>query len=156
MSREYITKEFQAIANDKSLEAPLNLAMASAWVLGNFKGINLKVLDLRNVAGITDFFVLASATNSTQSSAMAEEVSHQMRELGNEAISREGLKTSTDWILLDYGDIIVHVFSEGARSAYDLDNLYKRAINVEIPESYYFSTPKDVSSSSNGDGRSFF
>lgn len=141
MSRDYITKEFNKIINDKALEAPLNTAMAAAWVMGNFKGINLKILDLREISGIADFFVLGSATNPTQASAMAEEISTQMRLNGTEALSREGLKYSTDWILLDYGDIIIHVFTEAARSVYDLDHLYKNAVSIEIPNSYYFENP---------------
>ncbi len=141
MSREYITKEFNSIMNDKALEAPLNLAMASAWVMGNFKGINLKILDLREVSTIADYFVIGSATNPMQANAMAEEISTQMRLLGNEALSREGLKYSTDWILLDYADVIVHVFTEAARNVYDLDHLYKDATSLAIPENYYFETP---------------
>jgi ribosome-associated protein len=157
MSREYVTKEVQAIYNDKNFEAPLNIAMASAWIMGNFKGINLKVLDLRNKSGIADFFVLGSAGNPTQAAAMAEEISLQMRNLGIEAISREGLKHSTDWILLDYGDVIIHVFHEPARLVYDLDLLYKNALSVEIPESYYFSTPEsERKGSGNDDGRNYF
>lgn len=155
MSRDYITKEFTAITADNSFESPLNFAMASAWIIGNFKGVNLKVLDLREVSGISDYFVIGSASNSIQATAMAEEISHQMRLIGNEAISREGLKAATDWILLDYGDIIVHVFSETARNIYDLDNLYNKAKTVEIPESYYFSTPENERKG-NDDGRSFF
>ena len=156
MSREYITKEFQAITEDKNLENPLNFAMASAWVIGNFKGVNLKILDLREVSGISDYFVLGSAANTTQATAMAEEISSQMRLVGNEAISREGLKTETDWILLDYGDVIIHVFSETARNIYDLDNLYNKAKPVEIPESYYFSTPENERQGGNSGDRSFF
>lgn len=156
MSREYITKEFLSIVEDKTLEDSLNLAMASTWVIGNFKGINLKVLDLRNISGIADFFVIGSTTNSNQATAIAEEISHQMRAIGHEAISREGLKSGTDWILLDYGDVIVHIFNEVARSSYDLDNLYKNALPISIPESYYFSTPNDGKKGSNNDGRSFF
>ena len=157
MSREYVTKEVQAIYNDKSFEAPLNIAMASAWIMGNFKGINLKVLDLQNKSGIADFFVLGSAGNPTQAAAMAEEISFQMRNLGIEALSREGLKHSTDWILLDYGDVIIHVFHEPSRMVYDLDTLYKNAVSVEIPESYYFSTPEsERKGSGNDDGRNYF
>jgi len=55
MSREYVTKEVQAIYSELKEKAPLNIAMASAWIMGNFKGINLKVLDLRNSSGISDF-----------------------------------------------------------------------------------------------------
>ena len=157
MSRDYVTKEVEAIFKDPNFESPLNVAMASAWIMGNFKGINLKVLDLRNKSSIADFFVLGSAGNPTQAAAMSEEISFQMRNLGIEALSREGLKQSTDWILLDYGDVIVHVFHEPARLVYDLDLLYKNALSVEIPESYYFSTPEsERRGGSNDDGRNYF
>jgi ribosome-associated protein len=157
MSQDYISKEVTAIITDKALEAPLNIAMASAWIMGNFKGLNLKVLDLRKVSGIADFFVIGSAGNPTQATAMAEEISTQMRLNGVEAISREGLKNNTDWILLDYGDIIVHVFHEPSRSVYDLEHLYKNALSVDIPESYYFSTPEEARKKTNDDGgRNYF
>lgn len=158
MNREYINKEVSSIITNKELETPLNYAMASAWIMGNFKGLNLKVLDLRSVSGIADFFVIGSASNPTQASAMAEEISHQMRENGQEALSREGLKTNTDWILLDYGDLIIHVFNESSRTVYDLENLYKNAVHIEIPNSYYFSSPDDNQSRGRNDdgGRNFF
>ena len=141
MSSEYITKEFTNIINDKSFEAPLNYAMGAAWIMGNFKGINLKVLDLQEMSSISDYFIIGSAGNPTQARAMAEEIANQMRLVGKDAISREGLKNSTDWILLDYGDLIVHVFTEAARSIYDLDHLYTKAVSLSIPENYYFSNP---------------
>lgn len=156
MSREYVKKEVEAIYNDKNFAEPLNLAMAAAWIMGNFKGLNLKVLDLRNQSGIADVFVIGSAGNPTQATAMAEEISFQMRNLGIDAISREGLKHSTDWILLDYGDVIVHVFHEPSRTVYDLDLLYKNAISIDIPESYYFSTPESERKGGNDDGRNYF
>ena len=123
----------------------MNLAMASAWIMGNYKGINLRVLDLRKTSTIADFFIIGSASNPTQMTAMAEEISHQMRANGVEALSKEVLKQSTDWILLDYGDFMAHVFSESARTIYDLDHLYKDAISIDIPDSYYFSTPDSSS-----------
>jgi ribosome-associated protein len=156
MSREYITKEVEAIYKDKNFDGPLNMAMAAAWIMGNFKGFNLKVLDLRKSSSIADFFVIGSAGNPTQASAMAEEISFQMKNLGIEALSREGLKHNTDWILLDYADVIIHVFHEPARTIYDLDQLYKNANSIEIPESYYFSTPESERKSTNDDGRNYF
>jgi ribosome-associated protein len=156
MNRDYVNKEVAEIISDKNLEAPLNLAMATAWVMGNFKGLNLKILDLRKVSGIADYFVIGSAGNPTQASAMAEEISHQMRVNGVEALSREGLKTNTDWILLDYGDIIVHVFHEPSRTVYDLEHLYKNAISIDIPESYYFSTPESERKGGDDSGRNYF
>lgn len=156
MSRDYVTKEVSAIIEDKSFEAPLNFAMAAAWIMGNFKGLNLKILDLRKVSGIADYFVIGSASNLTQASAMAEEISGQMRSHGVEAISREGLKNNTDWILLDYGDMIVHVFHEPSRTIYDLEHLYKNAISLDIPESYYFSTPESERKNNDDSGRNYF
>lgn len=156
MNRDYITREVTAIYNDEHFPAPLNMAMAAAWIMGNFKGLNLKVLDLKNSSSIAEYFVIGSAGNPTQATAMAEEISTQLRNLGNEAISREGLKHSTDWILLDYGDVIIHVFHEPARTIYDLDQLYKNANVVEIPESYYFSTPESERKSGQDDGRNYF
>jgi ribosome-associated protein len=155
MSRDYINAEVTKILKDNSLEMPINYAMASAWIMGNFKGINLKILDLRKSSTIADVFVIGSATNPTQMSAMAEEISHQMRANGIEALSKEGLKQSTDWILLDYGDFMVHVFSESARTIYDLDHLYKNALNIEIPDSFYFSSPDGVITLSPGDKNYF-
>ena len=80
MSREYVSKEVEAIYKDKSFVEPLNLAMAAAWIMGNYKGLNLKVLDLTNHSSIADFFVIGSAGNPTQARAMAEEISLQMFE----------------------------------------------------------------------------
>jgi ribosome-associated protein len=156
MSRDYVNQEVAAIIADKNFEAPLNIAMATAWIMGNSKGLNLKVLDLRSVSTIADFFVIGSASNPTQASSMAEEISAQMRINNIEALSREGMKTNTDWILLDYGDIIVHVFHEPSRTVYDLEHLYKNAISVDIPESYYFSTPEVARKGNNDSGRNYF
>lgn len=154
-NNEYLDKEIEKIINEKKYETPFNLAMAGAFIMGNYKGVNLKVLDLRNVAGIADVFVIGSASNPTQANAMSEEISRQMRIHGHEAISREGFKQSADWILLDYGDIIFHVFLESARHVYDLDTLYSKATSLEIPEEYYYSdmpsTTKPV-----GDDRGYF
>ncbi len=156
-SNEFVSNEVKKILADKNLKNPLNLAMAGAFVMGNFKGINLKVLDFQNSSSIADIFVIGSASNPMQASAMAEEISKQMRDNGFEALSREGLKQSTDWILLDYGDIIFHIFLESARYVYDLENLYSKAVSVEIPAEYYYSdTPSTTKPVGGSDGRGYF
>lgn len=155
-SNEFLNNEIKKIISDKKMEAPVNQAMAGAYVMGHFKGINLKILDLRSTSGIADLFVLGSANNHTQAAAMAEEISKQMRDNGFEAISREGLKQSTDWILLDYGDIIFHIFLESSRYVYDLDNLYSKATNIEIPEEYYYSDAATTTRPIGDDGRGYF
>ena len=60
--------------------------------------------------------------------------------MGYQAVSKEGWKADSDWILLDLGDIIVHIFLESSRSVYDLDNLWSESRPVEIPQEYYFSS----------------
>ena len=155
MSAEFITAEVTKIVKDEKLEFPLNLAMATAWILGNFKGINLKVLDVTKSSSLTDFFVLGSATNPTMAQSMADEISKQLRAQGYEAISREGSKKGDDWILLDFGDIIVHIFLDISRNVYDLDNLWENATEVEIPNSYYFSSD-DEEKSDDATGKSYF
>lgn len=154
-SKEFLDNEVTKIINDSKHESPLNFAMAGAFVMGNFKGLNLKILDLRNVAAIADIFVIGSATNPTQASAMSEEISRQMRLHGHEAISREGFKQSADWILLDYGDIIFHVFMETHRYIYDLDTLYAKAESIDIPQEYYYDDPAN-SIKPVGDDRGYF
>ncbi|PIK13901.1 ribosome silencing factor [Halobacteriovorax sp. JY17] len=155
MSTDFITKEVQKIVKEQKLEYPLNIAMATAWILGNFKGINLKILDVAKSSSLTDFFVLGSATNPTMAQSMADEITRQLKGHGYEVISREGSKKGDDWILLDFGDIIVHVFLDVSRSVYDLDNLWENATEVEIPNSYYFSSD-DEEKSEDATGKSYF
>lgn len=149
---EFINKNVDEIADNKELDFPLNIAMASAWILGNFKGINLKVLDMRKTTSLADYFVLASATNSSMANAMSDEIGKQMKRKGQTIISKEGLHQSTDWILIDAGDIIVHIFDESSREAYDIDNLWS-VPSVEIPNEYYYS---DEADSTAGDDKGYF
>lgn len=154
MSGEYINKEVEKIINDKSFEFPLNLAMAAAWICGNLKGINLKVLKTAKTSSLSDYFVIASVTNTTQGSAMAEDIMAQLKKHGSTIRSREGLAGS-DWILIDFGDIIVHIFLETSRDVYSLESLWKEAIPVSIPQEYYFSSD-DIQGSKRSDDRGFF
>ena len=155
MSAEFVSQEIGKIIKDESLEFPLNLAMSTAWILGNFKGINLKILDVSKSSSLTDFYVLGSATNPTMAQSMADEILRQMRVHGYEVISREGSKKGDDWILLDFGDIIVHVFLDISRNVYDLDNLWNDAVEVKIPNSYYFSSDDEEKSDDSADKNYF-
>ena len=96
------------------------------------KALDVKVLDLREVTSFCDFFVLASGTNPKQVQAIAEEVDIQLRKIGERANSVEGFDNA-EWILADYGDFIVHIFSEKAREFYDLERLWRAGHTVEIP-----------------------
>lgn len=137
MSKSYIEKNVDQIMSEK--EFPLNMAMACCWILGNFKGINLKLLNVSKHSSLADYYILASATNPTQAQSMAEEIIAQMKRKGYPTTSKEGNEQESEWVLLDLRDIIVHIFQENSRPVYDLDNLWEEAEVIEIPHSYYYS-----------------
>ena len=139
MSNEFIDKHVSEIMDDSSLEFPKNMAFAAAWMLGNLKGINLKVLNVSGTSSLSDYYVLASATNINQASSMADLITSQLKDRGFTVISKEGFHADSDWLLIDMGDVIVHIFLDHARRVYDLDNLWDDAEHVEIPTSYYSS-----------------
>ncbi len=151
MSLDYVQNEIQNILNEK--EFPLNIAMASTWLLGNYKAINLKVLDLTKESALADYFVLATANNIVQAQAMAEGILVGLKDHGHKFYSKEGLSGS-DWILLDLGDIIVHIFVGSARESYDLDGLWSRCPLIEIPQEYYFSD--EFKANENESSKGFF
>lgn len=151
---DYITKEVTSIIENSDYEFPKNLAMASAWILGNLKAFNLKVLDTQNYSSLADYFIIASATNTTQAQAMADAVLGHLKKHGAKTRSTEGLN-GADWILIDMADVIVHIFLDSARPVYDLDNLWSYAKNVEIPQDYYFSSDDEEPSAPTG-GNEYF
>ena len=96
------------------------------------KAFDVVVLDLREIASFTDFFVLASGANERQVQAISDEVYETLKKSGTTAARVEGYKTA-EWILLDYGDFVVHVFEQKARTFYDLERLWRESKRVEIP-----------------------
>ncbi|MFL6286502.1 MAG: ribosome silencing factor [Pyrinomonadaceae bacterium] len=97
------------------------------------KALDTVVLDLREVASFTDFFVIASGTNVRQVQAIADAVADHLRKnLRVKPARIEGYK-SAEWVLLDYGDFIFHVFDDKSRRFYDLERLWRDAARVELP-----------------------
>lgn len=143
-NNDYINAEVNKVIKNSAFEFPLNHAMASAWILANFKGDNLKIFDMRKSTSLCDFAVIATAQNSTQARAMIDEVSVSLRNEGASVLSYEGYE-SADWILLDTGDVMIHVFTGPARDVYDLDMVYRKNEQVKIPEEFYFSQPTPAS-----------
>jgi ribosome-associated protein len=137
MANEFITKEIDKIFNQKKYPFPLNIAMITAWIEGHLKGINLKIINTSASTSLTDYFVICSAKNSVNARAMASEISFQLKRLGYPPISIEGMKDS-DWILLDHGDILVHIFLEHIRDIYALDKIWEKSPIEKIPEEYYY------------------
>jgi ribosome-associated protein len=95
------------------------------------KASDIKVLDLREVTSFADYFVICTGANPRQIQAISDEVVSQLKQQGEQINSAEGYE-SAEWVLLDYGDFIVHIFSEKARQYYDLDRLWRDATVVNI------------------------
>ncbi|MCY4644197.1 MAG: ribosome silencing factor [Bacteriovoracales bacterium] len=141
MTKTYMEKGFDRIVCDKELIFPKNTALAATWILAAFKGINLKIFDMRESSSLADYYVLGSAQNVTTARSMAEGLESHLKRHRYSARSIEGLE-SAQWILLDFGDMIIHIFQESVRDIFDLDELWKEYPSVPIPQEYYFSRPE--------------
>lgn len=92
------------------------------------KGIDIKVLDINGLSSIADYFVIVSGNSSSQVSALANEIEEKMGEAGYELNNQEG-KNSMRWIILDYSDIIIHIFHKEEREYYNLERLWSDESN---------------------------
>ena len=107
-------------------------AQTAAFAAADKKGTDLAILAVGEIIAIIDWFVLVSATNTRQVRTIVDEVQRALRDLdGSKPIGVEGLADAT-WVLLDYGDIVVHVFLEATREYYDLDRLWADAARVDV------------------------
>mgnify|MGYP003309060413 CR=1 FL=1 len=97
------------------------------------KAIDIKVLDISKITTMADYFVICQGGSSTQIKAIADEVEEKLSEAGVKPFGREGMNTAY-WILMDYSDVIVHIFSSESRSFYSIENLWSDAENVDISE----------------------
>ncbi|CAN5587902.1 hypothetical protein BH20ACI4_BH20ACI4_25290 [soil metagenome] len=91
-------------------------------------------LDLREIASFAEFFVICSGANQRQVQAISDEIDEQLKkQLKSRPVRIEGYRTG-EWVLMDYGDFIVHIFEKNAREFYDLERLWRDAKKVELPE----------------------
>ena len=94
-------------------------------------GKDIKVIDISKLSDITDYFVIAAAGNQNQMSALVRSVDEKLEKAGYHLKSQEGNNYSS-WILLDYTDIIVHIFTEEDREFYNIEKLWKDGEEVDI------------------------
>jgi ribosome-associated protein len=113
-------------------------ATAPTWLIAvraaqSKKAADLQVLDLTGITSFADFFVICTGANQRQVQAIADEVGLQLkRQAGELPISLEGYNEG-EWVLADYGDLLVHVFSPKSREYYGLERLWRSAKSVGIP-----------------------
>ena len=100
------------------------------------KAENVKVLDLTDLSGFTDYFVICSGLSDRQLKAIADSVEEVMGNGHHDALAIEGYNEGR-WILMDFGDVIVHVFLDALREYYDLETLWADAPKVKVPSDFY-------------------
>jgi ribosome-associated protein len=121
----------QAVTPYTDLDDEVKLAITSA---SEKKAFDIVAIDLREIASFTEFFIIASGANQRQVQAISDEINEQLKaQLNARVIRIEGYQTG-EWILLDFGDFIVHIFEKKAREFYDLERLWRDAKRVEIPK----------------------
>lgn len=109
------------------------LAIEIAKILDKKKAQDVRVLKVESLTVLTDYFVIASGTSTTQVASLADEVEYELSQKGLEPYSTEGHDTK-NWVLLDYSNVIVHVFVPNSRAYYDLEHLWADGEPVDISE----------------------
>lgn len=107
-------------------------ALVAARAIDEKKGTDIVIQDVSKLLKVTDYFVIATGANNRRVDAIAEEVEDKLREqCGIKPISREG-KDELEWVLLDYGCIVVHVFQPASRDFYRLEQLWEEAPTIDV------------------------
>ncbi len=105
-------------------------ALAAAQVAADNRGRDVVVLDMRELTSIFDYFVIATGTSRRQLHAISEEIDHTLEQgMGDRRLGIEGYQESR-WILLDYGDVVVHLFEAETREFYAIEDLWAQAKRV--------------------------
>jgi ribosome-associated protein len=117
----------------RSADLALERALLAAKTAEDNRGANVVVLDVRELTSHFDYFVLASGTSRRQLHAMSEEIDHALEDrMGDRRLGIEGYEESR-WILLDYGDVVIHLFEPETRDYYALEQLWGHAKRVPFP-----------------------
>jgi ribosome-associated protein len=113
--------------------------LAAARAAAAKQAEDVSILDVHGLIVITDYFVICSGGTERQVRTIVEEVERGLRELGRKPIRREG-ETELRWVLLDYVDVVVHVFAEEEREYYDLERLWRDAPRVALEDRGHAAT----------------
>lgn len=112
---------------------PEEAVILAARAANEKKAAEIVVLDLREVAQFTDFFLICTANNPRQVQAVTDAIEETLREARKRPLHIEGY-SAAEWVLLDYGDFIAHVFSPASRRFYDLERLWRDAKRLQLPQ----------------------
>ena len=112
---------------------PKEIAYAVTKALDEKKGMNIKLLKIDRVSSLADYFLICTGTSNTHVRTLCDFAEYTLEELGEPMLGREGHRGNS-WELLDYGTIVVHVFTEEAREFYSLERLWADAETVDISD----------------------
>lgn len=116
---------------DRVPVAPIDLARAAARSADEKNGRNIVVLDVGDVLAITDFFVVVDAPNRRMVRALVDEIEESIRAVsGRSPVRVEGTREQ-QWVLIDYGDVVIHVFLDEVRRFYEIERLYRDVAHVD-------------------------
>ena len=110
---------------------PKEIALLAAKALDSKKGLDIKVLETGHLTTLADYFVLCSATSTTQIKALSDVCEKELKDAGEPPHHVEGHRGGT-WILLDFSSVVVHIFNVEAREFYDLERLWSDATPVDL------------------------
>lgn len=111
----------------------INMLKTAYKALDDKKAYDIKILDIKKISSIADYMIIADGTNKNQVQAMCDAVTEEMGKAGFLSKSIEGYSEG-GWILLDYYDIIIHIFSDEARRFYDIERIWSDGKYVDISE----------------------
>ena len=114
----------------------LNKALNCARAAIDKNAENVKILDLTQLSGFTEYFIICSGMSDRQVKAIADSVGSSLEGSGFEVLSSEGYSDGR-WVLMDFGDVIVHVFLDALREYYDLETLWADAPRIKVPSDFY-------------------
>ncbi len=109
----------------------MSLAKKIAECMENKKAEDVKILDIKELTTMADYFVICNGNSSTQMRAISDEIEEKLKDDGLFASGREGFGSDT-WILMDYTDVIVHIFNKESRDFYGIENLWADAGVVDL------------------------
>jgi ribosome-associated protein len=127
-----------------SLDPEIRLAVEAAQ---DKQALDISVLSLSNSGAFADYFLLCSGSSQPQIQAISEAIEERLDRHGRHVAHREG-KSSAEWVLLDYGYFVVHIFSERAREYYDLERLWRTAERVDFHDPLNATVASDQSDAS--------
>ena len=107
-----------------------NMVKLAVSALEEKKAVDIRILDIEHISTIADYFIIASGSNRNQVQAMSDNVEETLGKMGYQPKSVEGYRNA-NWILLDYGDLVLHIFDEENRLFYDLERIWRDGTAVD-------------------------